>query len=269
MGAVNPLDYVNTFTDNLTNNTVTQTMHDIMTKSYTLDFTGGAEIQTAIAIVMLIVGATLVYFGCRVFKFTLFALIFTGVAGVVYFSGMSDPTANQKVVFGVAIATGFVCGLLAIKLWRLALFAVGAFVGFVLWLTYKSLYPESAIMGDEIVAYAALAIMMTVLGVFSVWMEQYWLLVATPVLGTFMFFQGLNKFTSWGINAFATLNGDETCTSQQCFAIYAGMVTMCVSGMLVQYEVTSKFAASKPKRITKTVVHEKIVHVPTRTSRRV
>jgi len=125
------------------------------------------------------------------------------------------------------------------------------------------------LFADEIVSYVALAITMIVLGVFSVWMEQYWLLIATPVLGTFMFFQGLNKFTSWGINAFATLNGDETCTSQQCFAIYAGMVTMCVSGMLVQYELTSKFATSKPKRVTKTVVHEKVVHVPTRATKRV
>lgn len=256
-----PADFLDTFTDNLQNNTLTNTFNNIFSNQYSLDFAYGAEVQAIISILCLGVGFTLVFFGCRTFKFTLFSLIFAGTAGLVYFAGMSDPNNNQKAIFAIAIVVGFLMGLIAIKLWKAALFGVGAFVAFCLWVTYKSLYPTSAIMTNEYSQYAALIIPVIILGLFSMWMEQYWLLVATPVVGTFLFFQGIDHFAELDINVYATLAGDETCTTQQCYAIYAGMVGMCVFGMIVQYELTSSFA--KPKTRTK-IVREKVVVMPTK-----
>jgi len=256
-----PMEFIDTFTDTLQNNTLTNTINGIMTNQYSLNFTYGNDVQAILSVLCLGVGFTLVFFGCRTFKFTLFSLIFTGIAGLIYFVGMSDPTSNQKAVLSIAIVLGFLSGLLAIKLWKAALFGVGAFVAFCLWVTYKSLYPNSELMTDEALQYISLIVPVILLGLFSMWMEQYWLLVATPVVGTFLFFQGLDFFANLDINVYATLAGNETCTTQQCYGIYAGMIGMCVMGMIIQYEFTSSFA--KPKGKTR-IVREKIVIMPSK-----
>jgi len=161
-------------------------------------------------------------------------------------------------VFGLSITVGLFLALLSIRLFKLALFSIGAGVGFVLWIVVRSLYPHFFI--NNIQLYGALLLPMLVLGIISVYMEQYYLLIATPVLGSFMIAQGVDHFANLDINVFGTLSGQVFCTSDECYSLWAGVAGLALLGMLVQYNYTSNFATSKPK--TKTIYKEKYVQMP-------
>jgi hypothetical protein len=228
-----------------------QAIHDFVSGDYGLDFKGGTEVQHILAVGYLVLGLLLVYLGCRLFKFTLFALTFTGVTGLSYYIGMHQGY-DTKAVFGVSICIGFLCGFLALKLFKLSIFAIGVFVGFIVWLTMKSLWPE--LLAEPITSYTALAIPCIILGCFSLYLEQYWLLIATPVLGTFLFWQGLDHFAHLDLNVFGTIAGQDECTSKFCYYYYAGMIAMCLSGFIVQYYWTGKFIERTRVKVQKVVV---------------
>ena len=190
---------------------------------------------------MITVGALLLFFGCRLFKATLFSLTFIAVAGIVYFVGVQDGR-DQRVMLGVGLGLGLFCGLLAIKLWKVALFLAGALVGFVAFVIVKSLYPAAFV--NPAVAYPALLVPAVVLGLFSVCMERYWLLFATPVLGSFLVMQGVDHFADLDINVFGTLDGSAQCSSDECYGLWAAVVGASLLGMLVQYKWTAGFDSS-------------------------
>jgi hypothetical protein len=200
--------------------------------------------SSAISAVMIAVGVLLVLFGCRLFKATLFTLTLIAISGMTYYIGVQQGQ-DQRVMLGVALGLGLFCGLLAIKLWKVALFLVGALVGFVLFVIIKSMYPGAFV--NPAVMYPALLIPSVCLGLFSVCMERYWLLFATPILGSFLLMQGIDHFANLSINVFGTLAGTARCDSDECYGLWAGVVGLSLVGMLVQYKWTAGFESSAGK----------------------
>jgi len=236
------MDLVNSLTSDITNNTLTNTINNMVNTGFSLDFTGGPEIETALAALMIGVGAALVFFGCRLFKATLFVLIMAGVTALVYYVGVASGE-DSKVMFGVGLAVGFFCGMLAIWLWKVALFGVGALVGLVIFIILKNTYPTLFV--SPYAEYAALILPMLILGVLSVCMERYWLLVATPILGSFALVQGIDHFANLDINIFGTLKGTAVCDTDECYGLWGGTIALAVVGMLVQYRWTAGFQHDK------------------------
>jgi len=239
------------------NSTFAQTINEITSGNFQLDFAGGAQVENLIAGVLIAVGVLMVFYGCRLFKATLFAFIFIATSALTFYIAMRE-NVDSKFAFALSILTGIFVALVSLKVFKLTLFAIGAAVGFVIWVAAKSLYPQY--FTSEVITYAALLIPMVVLGVISLYMEQYYLLVATPIVGSFMLAQGVDHFAHLEINVFGTLSGDEMCHSDACYATWAGVIGLALLGMVVQYNYTSKFANSKPR--TKTVYKEKYVQMP-------
>ena len=196
---------------------------------------------------MLAVGVVLVLFGCRLFKATLFLITLIAVAGLTYFVGVQQGQ-DQRVMLGVGAVVGVFCGLLAIQLWKVALFLVGALVGVVLFVVLKSVQPQ--LLVTPAAEYCALLLPSLVLGVFSVCMERYWLLFATPILGSFLTMQGVDHFAQLDINVFGTLSGRDSCNTDECYGLWAAVAGFALLGMLVQYRWTAGFERT-------TVVHKK------------
>jgi len=238
------------------NSTVFKTLNSFQNGQFALNFAGGSQVEGLISVVLIAIGALMVFFGCRLFKATLFLFVFVAGAAITFYIG-AEEQLDSKFVFALSILTGLFLGLLSLRLFKLALFGIGAGVAFVLWIVAKSLYPN--LFASNVQLYAALVIPMIVLGIVSVYMEQYYLLIATPVIGSFMVAQGVDHFADLDINVFGTLSGQVYCTSDECYSLWAGVTGLALLGMLVQYNYTSKFATSKPK--TKTIYKEKYVRM--------
>jgi len=236
------MEYIsNNALDNLLENPLAGNISAMAESAFHFDFDHGPQVQAALSAGMIAVGALLLFFGCRLFKATLFALTFIAVSGLVYFVGVQQGQ-DQRVMLGVGLGLGLFCGLLAIKLWQVALFLAGALVGFVAFVIVKSLYPAAFV--NPAIAYPALLIPAVILGVFSVCMERYWLLFATPILGSFLCMQGVDHFASLDINVFGTLAGTAQCSSDECYGLWAAVVGASLLGMLVQYKWTAGFDSS-------------------------
>jgi len=215
---------------------------------FSLDFPHGEQVETAIATIMIGLGLALVLFGCRLFKAALFALIMTGTAALIYYIGVSQGQSS-RLMFAIGLTLGFFCGLLAIKLWKLALFAVGAFVGLVIFVVAKNMYPGAFV--SPVAEYIALILPALILGCISVYMEQWWLLVSTPILGSFLLIQGIDYFADLDINVFGTLKGTAQCSTDECYGLWAGVGTLALFGMLIQYKYTAGFNHTKTVTVHK------------------
>jgi len=260
------MDFLNSLPDQLAaalesstnpNSTLIQTINSFQNGQFALNFAGGSQVEGLISAVLIAIGALMVFFGCRLFKATLFLFVFVGGSALTFYIG-AEEKLDSKFVLAVSILTGLFLALLSLRLFKLALFSVGAGVAFVLWIVAKSLYPN--LFASNVQLYAALVVPMIILGIVSIYMEQYYLLVATPLLGSFMLAQGVDHFADLDINVFGTLSGQVYCTSDECYSLWAGVTGLALLGMLVQYNYTSKFATSKPK--TKTIYKEKYVRMP-------
>lgn len=204
---------------------------------FSLDFDKGPEVEAAVNGLMIGVGALLVLFGCRLFRATLFALVTIATAGLIYYIGVKNGQ-EQRVMFPVAACLGVFCGLLSIKLWKLAMFLVGFAVALVGYVVVKSLNPNLLPPNALLAGMLCLGI---VFGVMSVYMERYWLLLTTPILGSFIFAQGVNFFAQLDIDVFGTLAGKSRCTTQECYGLWAGTASFALVGMLIQYRFTAGF----------------------------
>jgi len=228
-------------------------------QAFSLPFANGPEVEKLIAASLIVLGFALVFLGCRLFKTALFALVFVAVAGLTYFLGVNQGE-SATVMFAIAMVLGLFCALLSIKLWKLALFAVGFCTGLVVFIVVKSLYGAAvATPGTEL---AVLLVPGLVLGVVSVLLERYWLLFATPILGSFLFTQGIDHFANLDINVFGTLQGTATCSSDECFGLWAATFGLAILGMIIQYRYTAGFSSwdnSKPTSIDTRIAQVKYV----------
>ena len=238
-------------TDDPTHESTSEIIKDVL--SFHLTFQYGSQVETALSVTAMLIGLTLVFLGVRLFRPLLFALTWLLVGGAVFFISMLVSSHNSMSSFIAGCVIGLVFAALTIKIWRLALFIAGGAFGFVLWLMFQSLFPS--VMSTPAAMYSVLAVAVLVCGYIGMSMEKIALLASTPVLGAFLFLQGLNHFIRSDVNAFQLLTsqGERMCQSNGwCFGLYAAIIGLAAAGMVVQWKYTADLApiaksATSPK----------------------
>merc|ERR1712083_324587 len=142
---------------------------------------------------------------------------------------------------------GIILGAVTIKLWKFALFCMGVGVGFIAWTTVKAL--ASQYMTTDYIIYGSLAGACLICGIIALKMEKYWLLIGTPIVGAFMFTQGIDHFLEQNVNVFQildTVGGDTAgCSITECYILYAMVIGLAFIGFVVQYRCTSEMAQER------------------------
>jgi hypothetical protein len=204
------------------------------------------ELDVLVAIVLLTIGTIFLFFGTRLFKYTLFFCCAVIGACLGYYAVVLI-SENTKVALIVGGVMGLMLGALATKLWKLAIFLLGAACGFVLWLTFKALFPD--VLDSEALLYGTLVGLCLVLGLIGLKLEKVWLLIGTPILGSFMFLQGLNVFIpEEDLNVFQILHYAKSgCLSDACYTLYGLVLGVAALGFLVQWRCTSEWASERRK----------------------
>lgn len=142
---------------------------------------------------------------------------------------------------------GLMIGALAIKVWKLALFCIGAGAGFCLWITFKALFPD--VLETDAELYGVLAGICIILGLVALKLEKVWLIVGTPIVGAFMFIQGIDHFISEDFNVWDILVQQKAgCGTDECYAVYGLFFGASILGFLVQVFLTSEYAKERRKK---------------------
>lgn len=146
-----------------------------------------------------------------------------------------------------AAVCGLVVGVAALKVWKLSIFLIGAGVGLCIWLTVKALFPQW--FEDEAAYYISLIATIIVFGLISTKMEKTWLLFGSPVLGAFVFVQGIDTFVEEDLNVFQILDFGENagCNITACYVLYSMVIVLSIVGFLIQYFFTSEEAVERRK----------------------
>ena len=218
--------------------------------SFGLGFAGGNGLEYTLSVALIGWGLVCLLLGVRLFKTSLFCITWIVVGGLAYYIAMLE-SKDAKISFIVALLVGLLVAFLVLKLFMLGLMIAGAFGAFVLWECFLALFPSAVQPGG---LYTMLAIVL-VGGALAAWWFQKWaLLLLTPVIGTFLFAQGLSKYlddsdSRLDLNVFRTMHNDTSCNSGQCFGLFAGFIGVAGFGLLVQWSVraTHKHACTNKR----------------------
>jgi hypothetical protein len=143
-----------------------------------------------------------------------------------------------------AAVLGLILGALAIKVWKLSLFVLGAGCGFIIWTVFKALFPD--VLNTDALAYGVLVGICLVMGLVAVKMEKVWLLLGTPLVGTFLFIQGVDYFLTPHLNVFQLLDSaNGGCSFTSCYILYSAVIGGSLVGLFVQYRYTSEYGAKR------------------------
>ena len=206
--------------------------------SFALDFAGGNGLEYTLSVLLIVWGIALLVLGVRLFKISLFTIAWIAVGGLVYYLSMLASSGDSRASFIAAMVIGTAAGALVVWLYMLGLILVGAFGAFVLWNCFETLFPSAVPAGG---AYTFLALALLAGGLLAWFFQKWVLLFATPVIGTFLFSQGLSKYLhddSLRINTFEILHGDSGYSgtnSAECMGLFAGFVAITALGFMVQW----------------------------------
>lgn len=229
------------FTDVSLGNITNATLCD-----FTLD-TSGNLFSLILAIVLIVIGLIFLFVGSRYFKKTLFGFSFLFGAGLGFYVVTLVSDCNTQAGLIVAVIMGLMLGALTVKLWKLAIFTMGVGVGFIAWTTFKAL--GSSLMTTDYIIYGSLAVVCIICGIIALKMEKYWLLVGTPIVGSFMVTQGIDHFIDQDVNVFRildTVTGEGAgCSLTECYIIYAMLIGLALIGAFVQVRYTSEMAEER------------------------
>lgn len=203
----------------------------------------GIAIGFVIGGLLCLVGVIFVFFGSRLFKYTIFLFTFALGAGLGYYV-TTLATKDTRAGLIVAVVMGLILGCLAVKLWKFSLFIMGAGVGFMLWMTFKAFFPN--VLDTPYLLYGSLAGVCIILGLIGMKLEKVWLMIGTPIAGSFMLVQGVDAFIPYDLNLFQMLTTQTLgCADVSCYCMYGGVILLAVVGFFVQYRWTSEYASDK------------------------
>jgi len=211
---------------------------------------GGELFSLILSISLIVMGLFFLLVGSRYFKSTLFGFSFVFGAGLGFYVVSLVSDCNTQVGLIVAVIMGIIIGSLTVKLWKVALFVMGAGVGFVLWTTFKAL--AAHLLSTDYIMYGSLAAACLGLGLIALKMEKLWLLVGTPIVGAFLCTQGVDNFVDHDLNVFKILNTVQGtgagCALTVCYVLYSCVLGLSLIGIFIQYRYTSEFAEERRER---------------------
>jgi len=212
---------------------------------FSLEFAGGLALGVVLAIGAMIVGFVLAFFGARLFKYTLFIIAFLFGAALGFFIVLKlGGTAEAGMI--TAVILGLILGAVAVKVWKVSLFVLGAGCGFIIWTVFKALFPH--VLNTDVLLYGVLAAACIILGLIAVKMEKVWLLFGTPLVGTFLFLQGIDYFLDPHLNVFQLLDSSSGCTFTSCYVLYSAVFGGSLFGLFIQYRYTSEYGKKRRER---------------------
>lgn len=212
--------------------------------SFGLNFAAGNGFEHTLAVLLIIFGVICIYFGVRLFKVAIFGIAWICIGGLVYYIAMIASDGNSKTSFTCGMIFGVLGGLLAVWLVEVGLIILGGFCVFVLWECFITLFPHAVPSGG---IYTVLAVVLIGGAILSWFFQQWVLLIVTPIIGTFLFSQGLSKYvhnSDIELNVFDAIHGNDWCNTRQCLGLYAGFVGIAASGYIVQWYITSGLRGS-------------------------
>lgn len=199
-----------------------------------------------IAIAAIVIGLILALVGCRFFKPTLFVIAFVFGAALGFFIVMKIGGGAEAGLITGAIL-GLILGGLALKVWKLALFCLGAGCAFIIWTVFKALFPN--VLDTDVAVYGALVGAILVLGLVAVKMEKIWLLLGTPIIGTFLTIQGIDYFLTPHLNVFQIVDTSSSgCTFTSCYVLYSAVIGGSVVGFIIQWRYTSEYGRKRREK---------------------
>lgn len=204
-----------------------------------------------IAVILLITGLTLVFFGHMLFKPVLFivgfyifaAIAFSILSAIEVSSGMILFGANRSFAFLIlVIVFGLMGGLLFMCVWRLGLAAVGAIFGFFVAIFVLSLWSNGVITSG--VGRSIFIALLSVLGAVLISIfEKPLLILGTAFPGAYAFVFGLDIFINSGFNMATQmfLYGQGLyVTSPAVYGLLALVLILGVIGTFVQFHTYRK-----------------------------
>ena len=121
---------------------------DALSPNFDLNFDFGPEMETIISSFVMATGFLFLFWGTRLFKATMFLFSFLAAGFLAYFFTMNltccdnvTGGGNSKTSIIVAGVVALFVSCLVMKTFKLAIFAIGAGVGVVVWLVWKELFP--------------------------------------------------------------------------------------------------------------------------------
>ncbi|KAI8055307.1 hypothetical protein BDF22DRAFT_654205 [Syncephalis plumigaleata] len=199
------------------------------------------------AIVALVVGFVLCFFGYRFFRPTLFLAGFVIAAFVTYvvclnvapLKGDQYDSIKRTVYIVLVIGVGFIVGVLAVCFWRFGLLLVGAMGGLVGGLFILAFMPNGLI--KEPVWKAVLIVILVILGAILIFkFERPVVIVATSAGGGFALALGIDFFVqSQFASTIATVLGGASSAvlsfDAKTYIMLALVAIFAILGMIVQF----------------------------------
>lgn len=204
-----------------------------------LNFNGGPEMEHILAIVAIVWGLITLFFGVKLFKLTLFVITSVVIGGISYYLIMVQTNGNSEAAFIASVVVGLLAGVIVVKIFVLGLILIGVFTTFILWECFLSLFPNVV---PQSALYTVLCVVLSIAAILAWWQQKWVLLFTTPIIGTFLFSQGLAKYLnndSLKLSVFEILHNDASCNTKQCLGLYAGLAVIGTLGLFVQYYYTS------------------------------
>jgi len=213
--------------------------------NFALDFSGGTAIENILAIILIIAGFFLCFFGARLVKLSIwvFSIFFCG--GLVFYAvRAAGHSALDAFIAGLLVGLFVACVLLCLFVFAIVL--MGMATGFILWAGFHTLFPDAISNAGGLYTLMVIAIIAggIVAGIF----QHLALAVFTSIIGSFFFSQGIDYYSHTDFNIFDAVHNERTCNVGYCFAVAFAFFVMAVLGLLVQEGFTKRLWTGKDKQ---------------------
>ncbi|KAJ3392296.1 hypothetical protein HDU92_008527 [Lobulomyces angularis] len=202
--------------------------------------------STVTAIVLIITGFVLVFFGNRLFKpilfiagFYIFAVLsFIVLSGIETRSGTLLFGNNRSLIFLIiALVSGILGGLLLTVLWKLGLSAIGGLLGYILAILILSVVNGGVI--ESGIGRTIFLVGFFVVGAILIhFIEKPILILGTALPGSYAMFFGIDVFANTGFNiamqSFIS-TGVIYKVSPAVYGMMGGVVAVAIIGIVLQF----------------------------------
>jgi hypothetical protein len=193
------------------------------------------EVRVAISkyygVFLLGAGFVLVFFGERLMKPTLSIAGFIAASVSVFFLSIDVLLLNLT----VSSISGAICGLLgafiAIKVWKISLFALGGLTGGAIWVVARM---AAGSISSEVI-YSLCAGLTLGSGLLALQLEKPWVRLCSPIVGTVSLLQGLGNLFGVKFDVGQMIQPGFWCSFEECYLVYILMIIFPVSGYSYQY----------------------------------
>lgn len=197
-----------------------------------------------------VLGILFAFFGYRLIKIVLFLIGFVTGGSLTYFiilAFASDSMHEEWVPYtaaGVSIVVGILCGVLTICIYYIGIFLSGASVGFLgTWFILSVI--DIAFFREHIYVPIIGAVAGAILiGLMSLWIQKWFFMLGTSLLGTFMLSWGVDYFLELGLMVYYLFlfaehrSGLEPCWYS--WILIPFFIVCAVSAFIVQAALTGK-----------------------------